>query len=236
MLKAQSLTKTFGGLVAVNNVTFNTDQSRVVGLIGPNGAGKTTILNLITGFLKPSSGKVFFEGRDVTSLSPHALAKKGVVRTFQHTSVFPNLTVYQNVQAASYSHKSNKTIYDILSQMKLKKYSKELASALPYGVQRRLEIAIALAVRPKLLLLDEPAAGMNPEETLQLIEDLNSILKGGLSLVIVDHNMKFIANMCDKIIVLHQGKKITEGNPNAVLKDPEVIRIYLGEKFKHAGN
>ena len=236
MLKVENLTKKFGGLVAVNNVSFKTDQSRVVGLIGPNGAGKTTVLNLITGFLKPSSGKVFFEETDVTSLSPHTLAKKGIVRTFQHTSVFPNLTVYQNVEAASHSHKSKKRISEILSQMKLKKYSKELASALPYGVQRRLEVAIALAVRPKLLLLDEPAAGMNPEETLQLIEDLNSILKGGLSLVIVDHNMKFIANICDKIIVLHQGKKITEGNPNAVLKDPEVIRIYLGEKFKHAGN
>ena len=236
MLKVEALTKKFGGLIAVNNVSFNTDQSRVVGLIGPNGAGKTTVLNLITGFLKPSSGRVFFEGTDVTSLSPHVLAKKGVVRTFQHTSVFPNLTVYQNVEAASHSHKSKKRIYEILCQMKLEKYHKELASALPYGVQRRLEIAIGLAVKPKLLLLDEPAAGMNPEETLQLIEDLNSILKGGLSLVIVDHNMKFIANICDKIIVLHQGKKITEGNPNEVLKDPEVIRIYLGEKFKHAGN
>jgi branched-chain amino acid transport system ATP-binding protein len=238
LLEIRGLTKRFGGLIAVNNVSFIVKEDEIVGLIGPNGAGKTTLLNMITGFLKPSSGSIFFQGKDVTGFSPYYLAKLGVIRTFQNTSIFPNLSVFQNIEIATHLYKeSYKDITEILKKLELEEYSGEHAKSLPYGIQRKLEIAIALAAKPKLLLLDEPAAGMNPEETLQLINDLRRIKEEKeFSLIIVDHNMKFITNICDRIVVLHRGEKIAEGTPREILNTKEVIEIYLGRSVYSASN
>ncbi|MGB9856846.1 MAG: ABC transporter ATP-binding protein [Dictyoglomaceae bacterium] len=238
MLEIKSLTKKFGGLIAVNNVSFKVRENEIVGLIGPNGAGKTTLLNMITGFLKPTSGSIFFLGKDITGFPPYYLAKLGIVRTFQNTSIFPNLSVFQNIEIATHLYRENyKDINEILKKLELEEYSRECAKSLPYGIQRKLEIAIALAVKPKLLLLDEPAAGMNPEETLELINCLKNIKEEKkFSLVIVDHNMKFITNICDRIVVLHRGEKIAEGSPREILNSKEVIEIYLGRSVYSATN
>ena len=238
LLEIKSLTKKFGGLIAVNNVSFKVRENEIVGLIGPNGAGKTTLLNMITGFLKPTSGSIFFLGKDITGFPPYYLAKLGIVRTFQNTSIFPNLSVFQNIEIATHLYRENyKDINEILKKLELEEYSRECAKSLPYGIQRKLEIAIALAVKPKLLLLDEPAAGMNPEETLELINCLKNIKEEKkFSLIIVDHNMKFITNICDRIVVLHRGEKIAEGSPREILNSKEVIEIYLGRSVYSATN
>lgn len=234
MLEIENITKRFGGLVAIDNVSFNIKKNEIVGLIGPNGAGKTTLLSIITGFLKPTSGKIFWEGKNITGYPPYLLAKLGLIRTFQNTSVFSNLTVFQNIEIATHINKKKEdTVYKILKELELERYSETLAKSLPYGIQRRLEIAIALAANPKMLLLDEPAAGMTPEETYQLINILRNIKSNReIGLIIIDHNMKFVANICKRIIVLHQGRKIAEGKPEEILNKEEVIEVYLGRRFQ----
>jgi len=234
LLEIENITKRFGGLVAIDNVSFNIKKNEIVGLIGPNGAGKTTLLSIITGFLKPTSGKIFWEGKNITGYPPYLLAKLGLIRTFQNTSVFSNLTVFQNIEIATHINKKKEdTVYKILKELELERYSEALAKSLPYGIQRRLEIAIALAANPKMLLLDEPAAGMTPEETYQLINILRNIKSNReIGLIIIDHNMKFVANICKRIIVLHQGRKIAEGKPEEILNKEEVIEVYLGRRFQ----
>lgn len=237
MLTIEKMSKHFGGVVAVQNVSFKVNSGEIVGMIGPNGAGKTTILNLITGFSMPSKGKVFFEGTEITGMPPYKLAKVGIVRTFQHTSLFTRMPVVENVRIGTHLRKDagvDRELQTILDEMDLSVYRDRPANSLPYGVQRKLEIAIALAVRPKLLLLDEPAAGMNPEETRGLVEELKRIRESrNITIILVEHNMRLVANVCQRIIVLHRGQAIAEGTPANVLNLPKVVEIYMGGK-RHA--
>lgn len=233
MLTTQALTKRFGGVVAVDSVSFTVYPGEVIGLIGPNGAGKTTVLNLITGFSKPSAGKVFFNDKEITGMPLYTLAKMGVVRTFQNTSLFSRMTVLENIRIGAHLKtcaRTDEALNRILEELGLEKYTHFHANSLPYGVQRRLEIAIALAAGPRLLILDEPAAGMNPEETQELIQELKRIIGRKITIVLVEHNMRFVARVCQRVVVLHRGQKIVEGVPAEVLNLPQVVEIYLGKR------
>ncbi len=250
LLEVRDLVMQFGGLTAVDHVGFAVEEGRVTGLIGPNGAGKTTVFNMITGFLKPTGGQVLYRpgdrefrgARDLAGRQPHELAALGVARTFQHTSIFPGLTVRENVLTGMHlrlgggsreravGRGTGPDVDEILRLVELEDKAETVASSLPYGDQRRLEIAVALASRPRLLLLDEPAAGMNPEEAARLIGMIRAIRERGVTVVLVEHNMRLVMGVCDYIYVLEHGKKIAEGRPREVANDSRVIEVYLGRK------
>jgi len=251
---AQHLTMQFGGLVAVHNFSLKIDPLEIVGLIGPNGAGKTTVFNMITGNLIPTSGKIIWQDRDITALPPYEITRLGIARTFQNIRLFGNLSVLDNVMV-SYHHRLKSSFWHailgakkyrkeeshireesmkLLQMVGLDNLATETASSLPYGQQRKLEIARALATNPKLLLLDEPAAGMNPQETLDLARFVRNLRDSlGLTLLIIEHDMKFVMGLCERIVVLVYGHTIAEGKPEDIQHHPEVIKAYLGEK-KHA--
>jgi branched-chain amino acid transport system ATP-binding protein len=254
LLQTNGLSVDFGGLRAVNNVGVEVNEGEVFGIIGPNGAGKTTLFNLLTGFLRPSEGSVFFKGKNVTGLKPYEIAKMGLIRTFQVTSLFPNLTCEENVVLGQHL-KSKDNLWQAL--IKSKHYREELkalhnrakellaflgmedtgeviAKNLPFGDERKLEIAIALACKPDLLLLDEPAAGMSPSESTELVQTMYALRDKGITILIVEHNMRVVMEICDRIAVLNFGQKVAEGPPEAIANDPEVISIYLGERKKSA--
>lgn len=249
ILELKGLTKTFGGLTAVGNVDFKVEKDSITGLIGPNGAGKTTIFNLITGVYKVSSGNIIFEGNDIANKEPYMIADAGITRTFQNIRLFKKLTVYENVLTACHFNADYTLLDSVLRLPKFKKQEKALndqaaelleimgldsrkdlvANNLPYGLQRRLEIARALALRPKLLLLDEPAAGMNPEETEQLMNLISEIrTKFNLTILIIEHHMDLIMGVCENIMVLNFGCKLAEGTPREVQNNKSVIEAYLG--------
>lgn len=252
MLQVQGLTKSFGGLTAVSDVTFDVSSGEIVGLIGPNGAGKTTCFNVISGFFKPTKGRIIFKGEDITALTDYQRASNGVVRTFQHTSLFPKLNVLTNIVIGAHTKRSSNLLdaifntkkfrldekqlwgkaEEILEIMKMTEIKEELAGSLAYGDQRRLEIAIALASDPELLLLDEPAAGMNPTESVELMQLIKSLQANGITILIVDHDMKVVMEMCDRIVVINYGKKIAEGIPKQIAENQEVISVYLGNSLK----
>lgn len=236
LLKGEGLKKAFGGLIAVNNVDFSINEGGIVGLIGPNGAGKTTLFNLITGFHKPDSGSIKFEGRDITGMRPDRICRMGIARTFQIVKPFSNIDVTRNVMVGAFSRTGNYRVareeaIEILKFVGLDEKKDETPSALTIADKKRLELARALATKPRLLLLDEVAAGLNPKETLDMIELIRKIHANGVTVFMVEHVMKAIMTLCEWIIVLHHGEKIAEGAPKEIASNERVIEAYLGEKY-----
>lgn len=249
LLKATDVSEVFGGLKAVSDFNFYIKKGELVGLIGPNGAGKTTAFNLITGVYQPTTGEILFDGRSIVGLKPYQITQRGIARTFQNIRLFSELSVIENVKIAFHFHVKYGILESVFrvgryfkeeerieqEAMKLLKIfhlddkAEELAKNLPYGAQRRLEIARALAAKPKLLLLDEPAAGMNPQETKELMEMIAWIRREfGLTILLIEHDMSLVMGICERIYVLEYGTIIAQGTPEVIKHDPEVIRAYLG--------
>jgi branched-chain amino acid transport system ATP-binding protein len=250
LFEVKDLTIKFGGLTAVDTVNLNVDEGEIVGLIGPNGAGKTTVFNLVTGVYQPTAGDVLFRGESLKGLRPDQIAQRGIVRTFQNIRLFKGLTVYENVKTAGHLRvpyrladailhtarydRDEKETHDdairLLEMVDLLDRKDEISSSLPYGLQRRLEIARALALRPSLLLLDEPAAGMNPQECVELIEFIRNVRATfETTIFIIEHHMDVIMNICERMYVLNFGKLLAAGTPDEIQNDPRVIEAYLGE-------
>jgi len=234
-LVVEEVSKNFSGLLAVDRVSLQLKPGEILGLIGPNGSGKTTLINLITGLLAPGHGRILADGIDITRKPPHVIARAGVARTFQTIRLFNELTVLENVEVAAVSaglprRQAVQHAREVLRELDIERWSDMPASALPYGHERRVEIARALARRPRFLLLDEPAAGMNEKESDQLLQILTSIPREkGLGMLIVDHDMRLIMRLCDRLHVLNYGKTIGEGAPQDVRRIPAIIEAYLGK-------
>ena len=250
MLKVDKVTKKFGGVVAIKDVSFEVKPLEIFGLIGPNGAGKTTLFNIITGVIKPTSGRVYFKGEDITGLSPLKIVRKGISRTFQNIRLFSSMSVLENVLIGfekSYEYnffeemfrfprffKEEKMYkekaFEILKFLGIDKYASYNAKALSYGNQRKVEIARALATEPDLILLDEPAAGMNPKETDELADTVFKLREEmEKTILFIEHDMKFVQKIADRVLVLDYGKIIFEGKPQDMMKDEKVIKAYLGD-------
>ncbi len=254
ILRFENVTKYFGGLAAVKDVSFNVEENQILGLIGPNGSGKTTCFNLITGVHKPTSGNIIFQNKEISGMPSHKIARMGIARTFQISSVFPTLNAVENVVTAHYNKtKSNFVtgLFGICGTIKEEKrvleHSEELlefvglkdkmqtqADSLTSADQRRLMIAIALATSPKLLMLDEPCAGMIEDERAELIELMRTVCKDGIPILLVEHHMKMIMEVCHHVVVMNMGQKIAEGKPEDIQKNEAVIEAYLGRSGNHA--
>jgi branched-chain amino acid transport system ATP-binding protein len=243
MLEVRELYKAFAGFVAVGGVSLSVGARQIAAVIGPNGAGKTTFFNLITGHLRPDSGRVLLDGRDITGAAPHRICRMGVGRSFQRTNIFAKLTVFENVQAALLAHHGrgrnfwsrSEDFYrdeteELLASIGLGGVARTIAGTLSYGNQKQLELGIALASDPALLLLDEPTAGMSATETHETMRLLRHIAEErGLTLLFTEHDMEVVFAIAEKIAVLHQGRLLAEGTPEEMRADPEVRRVYLGE-------
>jgi branched-chain amino acid transport system ATP-binding protein len=251
ILDIQNMTRRFGGLVAVNQVNLQVQEREIFGIIGPNGAGKTTLFNMITGLLQPSSGQMIYQGQDITQRKPFEIAAQGIARTFQNLRLFKNLSVIENVEIAHHIHnktnflegtlglkkarlqeeKTYKNALELLALVGLVDYAEQTACNLSYGDQRRLEIARALALKPKVLLLDEPAAGMNHTEKAALSEFIRQIrTQFQLTVLLIEHHVPLVMGLCDRIAVLDFGQLIALGKPEVVKNDPAVIEAYLGDE------
>jgi branched-chain amino acid transport system ATP-binding protein len=248
MLHVEGLTKNFGGLAAVNSVTLTIAAGELAGLIGPNGAGKTTFFNLVTGYLKPTSGKVLFEGKDLTGKKPHTVAARGMVRSFQQDNVFAASTALENLLLAAHLHSDinfaqtvlktrharrreseiRTQAHDVLELVGIAQLADTVAGSLAHGHKRMLGIALALMCEPKLLMLDEPLAGMNPGEVDDTLALVRKLWEGGLTILLIEHNMRAAMSICQRFNVLSFGRKIAEGAPDEIRNNPEVVTAYLG--------
>jgi branched-chain amino acid transport system ATP-binding protein len=233
-LVIESVTKDFVGLRALDSVSLTLERGEILGLIGPNGSGKTTLINIVTGFLKPTAGRILVNGVDITNWPPHKIAPLGLARTFQTIKLFLGLTVVENVEVAAVSaglprHQAMQRAYEVLERLGATRLADLPAGALPYGAERRVEIARALAMDPNFLLLDEPAAGLSEAESEDLLQTLTAIpQETGCGLLIVDHDMRLIMRLCERLHVLNYGQTIGEGTPEKVRRNPAVIGAYLG--------
>jgi branched-chain amino acid transport system ATP-binding protein len=250
LLELRSLSKHFGGVRAVNDLNLSIEKGEIIGLIGPNGAGKTTVFNLVSGVFPPSSGRVIFRGEDITGLKPHRIAGKGLARTFQHTMLVGEMTVLQNVVLACHltlertplavlldilgvrdqDRRSADRANELIEFLGLTKVRSVSAKNLPHGHQRSLAIAMALASEPQLIMLDEPVAGMNAVETMETVNRIRLIRDRGTTILLVEHDMKMVMGLCERICVLNFGTKIAEGNPEEIRSNRQVIEAYLGRK------
>lgn len=251
MLKVDNLTKSFGGLCAVNNLSFSLNKKELLGLIGPNGAGKTTVFNLLTGVIKATSGSVTLDGKNLTNKAPHVITSHGIVRTFQNLRLMKGLSLLENMKIAfhvslDYGYKDafffssrykkeekeiEESIFQTLAMLHMEDHASISVDDLPYGVQKKAELARALLFKPQVLLLDEPAAGLNPTETDEIIEIIQSIHEHSqMGIIIVEHNMKVVMGMSERILVMNQGTLIAEGIPSEIQNNEEVITAYLGQK------
>jgi branched-chain amino acid transport system ATP-binding protein len=253
-LEVNQVAVRFGGLVAISNMTFDVPDGQIVSLIGPNGAGKTTAFNVITGFLRPSSGRVFYRGQDLTRMTPSEIATLGIVRTFQRTSIFGSCSVFEGILTALHlrgrteilgaifrppsvaveEERLENEANEILHFVGLAQRLNNIAGTLSYGEQRILALAMALAAGPTIILLDEPAAGLNPSETREFIKLIRSIRARGITVLLVEHDMHMVMSISDRVVVLNNGQIIADGTPQEIQSHPEVIRAYLGEGLSHA--
>ena len=250
LLQARGVTKSFGGLMAVSGVDFTVPERSIVSLIGPNGAGKTTFFNVVAGLYHPTAGRIAFAGEDITGRKPHEIARRGIARTFQNIRIFANMTALENVLIGMHTRltadplrivagtrgvaveerAAHAAAHELLAFVGLGGRHDEFAKNLSYGDQRRLEIARALALRPRLILLDEPAAGMNPQEARRLMEFIRA-LRGqlGISVLLIEHQMRVVMGVADRVTVLDHGERIAEGTPDEIKRDPRVVEAYLGK-------